>query len=159
MFRKIIFFTAVALISNAPALYGQTRPAIEIVETAKFDLKGCVQMYQQKQFVIKDKDSYLKNLRNDAQTEECRTEAKNLDFEKYSYLGMQVNSGYCRLPKGLEYGVIKDTSKKKYQLTVSYTDPEGQVCRALSRYDLWVRVPKLQKDYQIDFQIEVKPRN
>lgn len=136
----------------------QRPSSIEFIESGQTDLKGCIPIYSQKQFIIKDRETYLKNIRNDAQTPQCKTNVENLDFEKYSLLGIQINSGYCRYPKGLQHELLKDTSEKRYVLTVSYTDPGEEVCRALSRYDLWLQVPKLQDEYEIVFKIEPKHR-
>jgi hypothetical protein len=136
-----------------------TKPDIEFIGLDEADLKGCVQMYRQKEFVIKDKEDYLKNIRRDAQKQACIEKAETLEFEKYSYVGLEINSGYCRRPEGLEYNIAKDAEKKQYILNVSYIDPQGQVCRALSRYDLWFRVPKLPEEYEVIFEVEPRSRN
>jgi hypothetical protein len=57
-------------------------------------------------------------------------------------------------PLGLKYQATKDSTKQEYVLGISYIMPEV-VCRALSQYDLWVLVPKLPKDYRINFETKV----
>lgn len=160
-FAKYLLVIFVLIICLVSVIFSQTKQQnpIEFIESKQFDLKGCVQMFRQKQIVLKDKASYLKNIRNDAQTQQCIENSKTLDFDRHSLIGMQINSGYCKRPLGFTHKVIKDNSKKQYVLTVSYIDPGGQVCRALSRYDLWLQVPKLQNDYEVIFKIEPKPRN
>ncbi len=133
-------------ISNKP-------PITEYIKSEQVDLKGCIQMYRQKQFVIKTKEDYLKKIRKDAQMPNCVKNAENLDFDKFSYIGMQIRSGYCRYPKGLKHKIIQNNSKKEYVLDVSYIDPGIEKCRALSRYDLWVKVPKLPKGYKVVWNI------
>ena len=145
------FFALLVLFCSNTFLEAQVAQKIE---TREVDLKGCVQMYRQKQFVISDKETYLQNIRRDAQKDVCLENAENLDFEKYLFLGIQINSGYCRTPHGLEYQTVRDNSKKQYILKISYTDPQGQVCRALSQYDLWVSVPKLPEDFEVSFEIK-----
>ena len=129
----------------------------EFIKTEHVDLKGCVPMYRQDQYIINDKETYLKLLRRDTQTESCIKNAKNLNFDKFTYLGIQINSGYCRYPLGLEYKTIKNPHTKKYTLKISYIDPGNQTCRALSRYDLWVKVPKLPLRYKVKFEISPTP--
>ncbi len=150
--NDFIHFGLTTNVSKAPAVKYS-----EFIESEQVDLKGCIQMYRQKKFVIKDRESYLQNIRNDAQTQSCTEYAENLEFEKYSYIGMEINSGYCRMPIGLKHNFIKDNSKKQYVLTVSYDEPQG-VCRALSQYALWLRVPKLTEDFDVDFVVEPKMR-
>ncbi len=133
------------------------RASVELIESSDENLKGCIPIYRGNQFVITSKASYLKSIRNDSQTEKCKALAENLDFEKYSYLGIEINSGHCRFPLGLEYKLLKYNFKKQYVLNVGYIKPYG-ICRALSRYDLWVKVPKLQKDFEVLFQVTAKPR-
>jgi hypothetical protein len=87
------------------------------------------------------------------QTESCKKNIKNFDFSKYTYLGIEINSGYCRYPLGLKYQAVKDTYNRKYILKISYDDPGSRTCRALSRYDLWVRVPKLPAGYSVKFEV------
>lgn len=157
--HKSLFYFFIILLSFSQVLLAQPKAQTDLViESKQVDLKGCIQMYGQKQFVIKTKEDYLKKIRKDAQTPNCVKNAENLDFEKFSYIGMQINSGYCRYPKGLKQKIIQNNSKKEYVLDVSYIDPEGQVCRALSRYDLWVQVPKLQEDFKVVFNVYARIR-
>jgi hypothetical protein len=132
------------------------KSAAEPVESVEAYLKGCIQTYRQKTFVIRTKEDYLASIRKDAQAESCRENAEQLEFEKYSYLGLEINSGYCRRPLGLEQQVTRDASKKEFVLNVSYLDPGDVTCRALSQYDFWVRIPKIPADYTVDFKVAPK---
>lgn len=126
---------------------------VKTVETGKVDLKGCIQMFGSERFVINSKADYLEYIRKDVQRDECTKNAENLDFEKYTYLGLEINSGYCRRPIGLRFSTEKDPLKKQYTLNVSYEDPQGAVCRARSQYDLWVSIPKIPEIYEVDFKV------
>ncbi|MBX7170366.1 MAG: hypothetical protein K1X72_05365 [Pyrinomonadaceae bacterium] len=77
------------------------------LETREIDLKGCIQTIFTKQFVIKDEAEYLKAIRNDASRNYCLKNLEKIDFTKNSLLGININSGYCRRPAGLEYEISK----------------------------------------------------
>ncbi len=125
------------------------------LETRRFEMKGCIQTYFDKQFVIKDDAAYLKAIRNDASRERCLQDLEKIDFGKHTLFGIEINSGYCDYPLGLKYQVLKTEEKKQYLLNITYLDPRGSVCRALSQYDLWLLAPKLPDGYDVKF--EVKP--
>lgn len=128
--------------------------AAQTLETRAIDLKGCIQTIYTKQFIIKDNDAYLETMRGDASRESCLKKVEKIDFNKHSLLGIQINSGYCRVPLGLQYQTVKDEAKKQYLLSISYLDPQGAVCRALSQYDLWVLVPKIPAGYEVKFEVK-----
>jgi hypothetical protein len=128
----------------------------EILEIRKIDLKGCIQTIFTTQFVIKDEAAYLKTIRNDASRDFCLKNVEKIDFGKHSLVGIDINSGYCGIPTGLEYKVFKDSGKKQYLLDISYIDPQGSTCRALSQYDLWLLVPKLPEGYEVKFEVKAR---
>jgi hypothetical protein len=126
------------------------------LETRPIDLKDCIQTIYNKQFVIKDNATYLKTIRHDASRKGCLKNLEKIDFSKYTLLGKSIDSGYCRRPEGLEYKAFKDAAAKQYLLGISYDDPRGSVCRALSQYDLWLLVPKLPADYEVKFEVKAR---
>lgn len=136
----------------------QPKQKTEPLETRAFEMKGCIQTIYNKQFVINDNEAYLKAIRNDASRERCLKDLEKIDFAKHTLLGIEINSGYCRTPGGLEYKAIKDETKKQYLLNISYLDPKGSVCRALSQYDLWLFVPKLPEDYEVKFEVKAREK-
>ena len=127
-----------------------------ILESREIDLKGCIQTIYNKQFVIKDEATYLQTIRDDASRERCLKEVEKIDFSKNSLLGIEINSGYCRRPIGLEFQVLKDEKTKEYLLNIDYTDPRGSICRAVSQYDLWVLVPKISDGFEVKFKTQPK---
>jgi hypothetical protein len=128
------------------------------LETSEIELDNCIQMYRQNEFVIKDKEAFLKAIRGDAGNDHCvKTYGNKVDFSKYSLLGIDVNSGYCRRPVGLEYKAVRDDATKTVTLQYSYAAPGG-TCRALSSYDLWVTVPKIPEGYEVKFEDTTLPR-
>jgi hypothetical protein len=143
----LFIFTLFLSASNASAQTLETRP---------YEMKGCIRTIYNKQFVIKDNEAFLKAVRNDASRERCLEDLEKIDFSKHTLLGIEINSGYCRAPVGLEYQTLKDETKKQYVVEVSYTDPQGSGCRALSQYDLWLLVPKLPDNYEVKFEVKAK---
>ena len=55
--------------------------SIKYIETKEIDLNGCIPMYHQNHLVIKDRASYLREIRSDAQANKCKANAENLDFQ------------------------------------------------------------------------------
>lgn len=154
-FVKLLpFFLAIMVCCVFSAQAQETK--IETLESREIDLNNCIHTYFNKQFIIKDKETYLKAIRNDASREKCLQDVEKIDFEKNSLLGIEINSGYCRRPVGLEFQVIKDEKSKEYLFNISYEDPKGSTCRALSQYDLWVLVPKISDGFEVKFVVRAK---
>ena len=128
----------------------------ETPETRHIDLKGCIQTSRSQQFVIKDNETYLRTIRGDGSRDWCLKNLEKIDFGKHTLLGIEINSGYCRVPVGLQYQTLKDTERKQYLVNISYIDPRGAGCRALSQYDLWLLVPKLTAGYEVKFDVKAK---
>jgi hypothetical protein len=124
-----------------------------ILETRAVDLKGCIQLGYNSRIVIKEEAEYLKTIRGDMSRPWCLKNLEKIDFGKHTLLGIEINSGYCRIPLGLQHQVVRDSERKRYFLKISYIDPRGRTCRAMSQYDLWVLAPKLPAGYEVEFQI------
>ena len=128
----------------------------------EIDLKGCIQTDYGKDYVIKDEETFLKTIRTDASRDSCLEELKQFDYDKkidfgeYTLLGIQINSGYCGVPLGLNYHISQDKKEKRYLLDISYIDPGNSTCRALSQYDLWMIVPKFPDDYEVKFEVSAR---
>lgn len=132
---------------------------VQTLETREINLNGCVQMFRSDRIVIRDKESFLKAIRNDASRERCVKDLeKSIDFGRFTLLGIDINSGYCRVPIGLGHNVIMDEAQKLYTLQVSYLAPQG-VCRHMSSYDLWVLVPKMPEGYEATFEVKAVERD
>lgn len=113
-------------------------------------------MFGQEKFIIKNERDFQTAIRNDASRNYCLANLEKIDFDKNSLLGININSGYCRKPAGLEHEVIKDENNNKYIFKIRFIDPQGSVCRALSSYDLWIIVPKIPDDFNVEFEITPK---
>lgn len=123
------------------------------IETREIDLKGCLWQRLRSEAVFKDDDTFQKAIRKDGQEDFCRKDLEKIDFSKNTLLGINLNTGYCRTPVGLETKAFRDDAKKLYTLQISYIEPHG-LCRALSSYDLWVLVPKMPEGYEAKFEVK-----
>lgn len=141
---------------EAKARKAETAPAPEKLAVREVDLKGCIRFYPEHQHLIRDKESYLKAIRNDAGRERCLKDVEPIDFEKYALFGIDIDSGYCNRPMGLNQILTMDAARKKYLLTIGWQDPRSSVCRAMSQYDLWLLVPKMPGDYGLDIEFDIK---
>ena len=117
-------------------------------------MKGCISTIFKSEFVIKDNETFLKSIRNDMSRDDCLRHLEKIDFEKHTLVGLNINSGYCDVPVGLKYEVLKDDAAKQYLLNITYIDPQGSVCRAMSDYDFWLLVPKLPEKYEVKFEVK-----
>ena len=122
----------------------------------RIDIKGCIQTYSEKSFVIKDQATFLKEIRSDMSRERCLKDLEKIDFEKHTLVGIELNTGYCRVPPLDPIQVLNEKAEKRFVVKISYTEP-GEPCRALSYYDLWLLVPKLPADYTVKFDVKGKP--
>lgn len=132
-------------------------PYFQALETREIDLKGCIQLIQSHKRAILSNEEFLRAVRNDASRDRCLKDLEKIDFGKHTLLGINVNSGYCRVPAGLEVKVFRDDLRQEYLLSVSYLEPNG-TCRHLSSYDVWVLVPKMPGGYYTAFQTTARPR-
>lgn len=123
------------------------------LETKRLEIADCINFrYPNTQLVIKD-DTTLKSLvRDDLSRERCLASLKDIDFNKRTLVGMELNTGWCRVPL-LTYRVTREDEKKRYLLSVGY-HPPVEPCRALSRYEFWLLVPKLPEQYEMEFEVK-----
>lgn len=146
------FLLLLANPADASAQNGDGRSALE---TKQLDVKKCIDFrYPVERLVIKDAAAMKSLVRNDASREWCLEHLKDVDFGKQSLVGIELHTGWCRNPP-LTYRVIKEAAKKKYLLSVLYELPK-EPCRALDRYELWVLVPKLPAQYEVEFEVKAQ---
>ncbi len=128
------------------------------LETLEIDLKGCARVRNiSYQTVIRDDETLQKANGSGGGGDICRKILEKIDFSKHTLLGIYITSDYCNRPHGLEYKTIRDDTKKLYTLQVSYTDPQGSLCRRIGHYDLWVLVPKMPDGYDAAFNLQKIP--
>jgi hypothetical protein len=130
----------------------------EIIETRPIDIKGCIKDFPSGQIVIKDAESFQKEIRTDASRDWCGKNLESIDFNKHSLLGIALVTDYCGRPQGLAHQLIKDTATKKYLFEISYNTPAG-ICRRMGYWDVWVVVPKIPDDYEVNFKVGKIPLN
>ncbi len=129
--------------------------SIQIIESREVNLKGCIQTHFQKEYVIKSEVDYLKAIRNDASRTFCLEHLEKIDFGKNSLVGIEVDSGYCRRPVGINAVVTDELENKQVSIEISYRKPNG-LCRAVSKYDFWLLVPKISESYKVAFKFHIQ---
>lgn len=131
----------------------------DTLETVQYDMSHCVTLYNHgKKQVASTRETLDSLIRKDASEEFCIERLKDFDIERFSLLGINLNSGYCRVPLGLAFTTVKVDFEKKYIFEISYDIPIVS-CRALSSYDLWVKVPSVPNGYTVEFVVSPKERN
>jgi len=149
-FLRIIFVTGFLAISPVIAANAQD------MKIQRIDLKGCIQTYREKSFVIKDEATFHKEIRNDMSRDGCLKNLKKIDFNKHTLVGIELNTGDCDVPLLEPIQVVRTEAEKQYIVKISYLEPAAP-CRALSQYDLWLLVPKLPENYTVKFEVKGKP--
>lgn len=104
---------------------------------------------------IRTKEQFLEHVRNDASSERCLENMPEVDFEKYVLVGMDINSGYCGVPYGLEFSASENPKESTLDVNVGYANPKG-VCRALSSYHLWLLIQKPAGEFELKLKIGIK---
>jgi len=128
------------------------------IETRSFDVKDCIQTYPEREFIIRDQKSFLGAIRNDMSREPCLKKLEKIDFEKHTLLGIELHTGYCRVPLFRLIEAVKNDEQKQYVIEIEYIEPVAP-CRALDQYDLWLLVPKLPENYTVKFDVKGIPRS
>jgi hypothetical protein len=146
-------FFAFALVTCA----GAPETPAQVLKTKIIYLDDCIETFGEKRFVLRTRDEFLRAVRADAGREKCLDSFEHLDFNADSLLGIGLRTGYCRTPVGLRFQTVKNRKEKYYALDVTYIDPQGKVCRAVSHYDLWLLVPKLPAGYEVRFSARALP--
>lgn len=123
---------------------------LQLLELQQSEIDRCIPLYQG--VVVKHQPVIGALIRQDYSYKYCREKLKSIDFTNQTLIGVVINSGACQRPPGLKYQLFKDSKHQKYVLKISYQKPEG-LCRALSRYPLWLLAPNLVEQYPIEVEI------
>lgn len=145
----VVFFLTICAAISASA---------QNLETREIDLKGCIQTSFRQEFIIRTQEDFLKAIRDDASRDYCLKNLEKIDFEKTALLGIELNTGYCRRPFALEARAVKNEAERQIILQIAYEKPRG-TCRALSRYDFWVLVPKIPENFTVIFDAKAMPND
>lgn len=138
----------VFLIFLSSNIFGQ-----DTISSSQFEMNGCINLYSSDStIIIRDRESLDTYVRKDASSSRCKKHLKNLDLDIFSILGINLNSGYCRVPAGLTFDVVKIEDEKKYVILISYIEPLTP-CRARSSYDLWIKAPSIPSTYEVEFVV------
>lgn len=125
----------------------------DTLETIQLEMDLCINLsYDVHTRVANTRKELESIVRTDMSRELCMEKLQDLDMEKFSLLGININSGSCTVPPGLKFTTVKLDDEKKYLFEVSYNLPVG-LCAAYRTYDLWVKVPSLPDGYEVEFKI------
>lgn len=101
---------------------------------------------------IKNREELEEKVRNDASRERCLKELQSLDMNGFWLVGTRLITGWCHIPPGLKYDAIVNHGGKECTIHVSYITP-SEPCRALGMYELWLRIPDLGEDYNVQLKV------
>jgi hypothetical protein len=105
------------------------------------------------QFIITDNKAYqtfADSIRDHPYNINCDTATlPTIDFTKYSLLGKKTSGGGCSATYNRL--ILQDNNEKKliYKITVQY---KGSCSMLLASWN-WVIIPKLEKGYSVEFQV------
>ena len=118
------------------------------ISAEEFDPKSCVQLGLSEQRILRSKEDLVAAMKTRAALPECRALADAFDFDESLLFGATISTGYCRKPKGLEFTIQDYAGSEMFVVSASYVKPVG-VCRALSRYSFWLKMPQRETDYSV----------
>ncbi len=134
----------------------------ETLIATEIDLKGCLPLTGQSQWVIQH-DSHLKNaLAFEKDADRCVEVFKALaiDFSKYTLAGYSFASGHCGRPPNLGFQLVKETSSEqrenRYLVTATFDDAGENYCKVWTTYPVWMLVPKLPDGYGVSFETRAR---
>ncbi len=139
-----VIFLLIALSSA----YAQTN-SDEILE---YEHDGCLWPFFSKDNgkPITNQTEFENIVRKDASLNRCVGNLERIDFEKYVLVGHIINSGHCYRPPGLNYFAEYAANSKTLYLTITYQEASrNATCRAASRYDLWLLIPRPSDDFEV----------
>src|ERR1043165_8189378 len=87
------FFLSLSVVA-IPVESQQDQAAMVELETRLFDMKGCIALYHPKagqQVVINDAATLKSYVWNDVRSERCLAYLKEIDFNKHTFLGIEIN--------------------------------------------------------------------
>lgn len=86
-----------------------------------------------------------------AETREwCRDEPPSIDFTTHTLIGVSVRSGSCPAGKRFRHRLVRDDAGKRYLVSLEW---QGNPCRGLGVYDLWLSAPKLPEGYKVEYEV------
>lgn len=100
--------------------------------------------------VFEDKETFNKAIAK-AKLNCSSVKIPDVDFEKYTLIGVGTNVGNCKAGSKFDITISKDKEKKIYlvKTKIGYSP-----CRGISYTARWALVPKLPKDYKVEFIME-----
>lgn len=95
----------------------------------------------------------LKELIAKYQGKECEAGIPKIDFSNSTLLAVRFTSGRCHEPPDLSYKVFKSEDSKRYRFEIRFAKTR-QLCRALVYHEVWLQVPKLSADADVEFDLK-----
>jgi len=136
----VIFFVVIGLVVNSQA------------KIQEYNADGCLWPFFSKDNgkTITNQTEFENAVRQDASRKRCLKDLEPIDFKKYVLVGNLIRSGHCYRPPGLDYTSEFFEESNTLYLTVFYEEASRNAsCRAASRYDLWLLVPKPTENFEV----------
>ena len=128
----------------------------DTLNAVRFDMESCIRLNLRGEKSITNREELNASMRTDASEERCQEMLEDFDFSLFSLFGINLNTGYCGEPLGLKITTLKIDSEMKIVFVIEY-DEVIVGCRALSSYDLWMKIPSLPEGYSLEYrEIPVK---
>jgi len=127
----------------------------QIMESREVDIKGCLPLDRQSQWVF-IKDEFLQKALEE-KSAECKAVFKDLgiDFDKYWLAGYNFSTGDCERPAGVTQKVVKDFDLVSYTLEIGYDRPKT-MCAELKYHPIWVVMEKPANGFTINIEAKMR---
>jgi hypothetical protein len=127
----------------------------QIMESREVDIKGCLPLERQSQWVFIKQEFLQKAL--EGKSAECKAVFNDLtiDFDKYWPAGYNFSTGDCERPAGITHKVVKDFDLEMYSLEISYDKPKVG-CHVLTYHPIWVVLEKPADGFRFDIEAKMR---
>ena len=115
------------------------------------DFADCVPVSVSSTKVVNSKTDLIASMGSKANLEECKQLSESLNFRKYTYIGANVSTGYCKNPNIWSTNFTEYAGSRLLVLTVTFLKPT-ETCRALSRHTFWRKTEK-----RVVYRVLLKP--
>lgn len=130
----------------------------ERIDVSEIDLKGCLPMSGQSQWVINSETVLTAALNESTERLRCNDHLRylGLDLKKAVLVGYSFASGHCERPPGLSFEATSETSDdpraNRYVVNAHFDSAVNAPCPTWKTYNVWLVMPKLPAGFAIDLQ-------
>lgn len=150
--RSYRFIPFLLILVFAASIKAQTANG-EIPVTAERIRIPCSLLFGRTDHAVFQSGEELKERIAKYQGKECAAGISKVDFSKSTLLAVRFTSNRCHEPLDLTYKVFRNEASNQYRFEIRFAKT-SRVCRALVYHEVWLQVPKLPDDANVEFDVK-----